>query len=112
MIKSVENSEHYIWGDNCDGWRLVQTESLSIIQERMPAHTEEQLHYHSRAQQFFYVLKGVATFDLDGDVLNVTENKGIHIKPNQRHKIMNKTDQDLEFIVISEPQSRGDRTEL
>lgn len=112
MIKSVENSEHYTWGNNCDGWRLVQTESLSVIEESMPPHTEEQLHYHDKAQQFFYILKGTATFETEDGFVDVEANKGIHIQPGKKHRIINNTDQPLRFIVISEPQSRGDRTVL
>jgi hypothetical protein len=52
-IKSTDNTEHYIWGDNCDGWHLLKSDSLSIIQEKMPAQTSEGLHFHNTAQQFF-----------------------------------------------------------
>jgi len=38
-IKNTNNAEHYLWGDNCDGWHLLKTDSLSIIQENMPPDT-------------------------------------------------------------------------
>jgi hypothetical protein len=38
MKISKHNAEHYIWGDNCDGWRLVKIPDLSVIHERMPPH--------------------------------------------------------------------------
>lgn len=111
-LKTIENSEHYIWGDSCDGWHLLKTNSLSIIQEKMPPNTSETLHFHKNAQQFFYILKGVAAFEVEGELFDVSEKQGFHIKPNQKHKIFNKTANDLEFIVISEPKSHGDRTNL
>jgi len=40
------------------------------------------------------------------------ENQGIHIKPNQKHKLFNKSQKNLEFIVVSEPKSHGDRVNL
>jgi hypothetical protein len=52
-IKNTDNSEHYIWGENCDGWHLLKSDSLSVIQEKMPPGTKESLHFHSKAQQFF-----------------------------------------------------------
>ncbi len=52
-VTSKQNSEHYVWGNNCDGWHLLKTDSLSIIQENMPPNTHENLHFHSHAQQFF-----------------------------------------------------------
>jgi|TARA_B110000261_G_C12926766_1_gene294785 hypothetical protein len=53
MKKSKENSEHYNWGNNCSGWYLVKSESLSVIEELMPPKTHEIKHYHNNSQQFF-----------------------------------------------------------
>lgn len=111
-VKIIENAEHYIWGDNCDGWHLLKADSLSVIQERMPKGTLESLHFHEKSQQFFYILKGVATFELEGEFFDVNANQGFHIQPNQKHRISNNTENDLEFLVISEPKSHGDRINL
>lgn len=111
MLKSKENSEHYKWGNNCDGWHLVKSQSLSIIEELMPPHTEEQAHYHEKSQQFFKILKGTATFHFKDEVIKVPAGKGIHIPAKVQHQIKNEKDSNLEFIVISEPTTRGDRIE-
>jgi mannose-6-phosphate isomerase-like protein (cupin superfamily) len=55
--------KHYLWGNNCDGWNLVDQPGLSVKMERMPPHTAEEAHYHERARQFFFILKGTATFE-------------------------------------------------
>jgi hypothetical protein len=47
------------------GGTLWTNASLSVKQERMPAGTSEALHYHEHAQQFFFILKGTATFEID-----------------------------------------------
>ncbi|WP_300675701.1 cupin domain-containing protein [Soonwooa sp.] len=112
IAKSTQTSEHYTWGDHCDGWHLLKTDSLSVIQERMPPKTEESLHFHQKSQQFFYILKGVATFEVEGETVIVNSNQGLHIKPNTNHRIFNREDFDLEFLVISEPKSHGDRVNL
>lgn len=109
MKKSTDNSTHYTWGAACDGWHLLQTDSLSIIQEKMPPGTSEQLHYHNHAQQFFYILSGEATFELNGEKILVEAGKGIHIPAKAIHNISNRTDLDLTFIVASEPKSHGDK---
>jgi len=111
-IKNTDNSEHYIWGENCDGWHLLKSDSLSVIQEKMPPGTKESLHFHSMAQQFFYILKGTATFEVDNQLYVVEENSGFHIQVSQKHRIFNRTNQDLEFLVISQPKSHGDRINL
>ena len=53
-----ESAPHYGWGEGCDGWHLVRTPELSVIQERMPPGTSEVRHRHGRARQFFFVLSG------------------------------------------------------
>ena len=112
MIRSTQNTEHYTWGDNCDGWHLLRSDSLSVIQECMPPGTAEQRHYHSKAQQLFYILSGTATFEVEGELKTVEAHESIHISPGQKHCIANNGDEDLHFLVISEPKSHGDRVNL
>jgi len=38
---STATAEHYTWGDACDGWFLVRTPELQIIEERMPPGASE-----------------------------------------------------------------------
>ncbi|HVW96565.1 MAG TPA: cupin domain-containing protein [Mucilaginibacter sp.] len=109
MITSAANAEHYIWGNQCDGWHFLKSDTLSVIQERMPPGTSEQLHYHHVAQQLFYVLTGEATFEIEGGIFTVRENQSIHIAANKKHRIMNNGGADLCFLVVSEPKSHGDR---
>ncbi len=109
MKKSKENSEHYNWGNNCSRWHLVKSESLSVIEELMPPKTQEKKHYHNNSQQFFRILNGKATFEIENEIIEVECGKGIHIPPKVKHRIRNDQSENLEFIVISEPTTRGDR---
>jgi len=111
-VTDINSSEHYTWGQNCDGWHFVKTENLSIIKETMPKGTQEKLHYHKKSQQFFFILSGEATFEIEGTIYTVNQNQGISVSPNEKHKIKNNTDTDLEFIVVSNPISHGDRINL
>jgi quercetin dioxygenase-like cupin family protein len=112
MIISTENAEHYSWGDLCDGWHLLRSDSLSVIQERMPPHTNEELHFHNYAQQIFYILSGVAAFEVEGEIKAVNAGQSIHILPKTKHRILNNGESDLHFLVISEPKAHGDRVNL
>ena len=107
---SIRNSERYFWGNNCEGWHLVKTNELSVIQERMPIGTSEVKHYHSIARQFFYVLSGTAVFEIESSRLTVNQNEGIEIPPQVPHKIINESESELIFLVVSQPKSHGDRT--
>ena len=109
MPISKETGRHYIWGGNCDGWHLVETDSLSVIEERIPPGGGEVLHYHERSQQFFYILAGVATFEADGVETAVSPGEGYHVRPGTQHRIRNLGADDLRFLVISQPKSHGDR---
>jgi mannose-6-phosphate isomerase-like protein (cupin superfamily) len=100
---------HYEWGNGCDGWVLLDTESLSVKQERMPAMTEEALHYHEKAQQFFFILKGIASFEIEDKGIQVKAGEGLHIEAGKKHRIINNTADDIEFILSSQPSTNGDR---
>lgn len=104
-------AQHYTWGEGCDGWHLLKDARLSVIEERMPPGTAERPHHHQRAQQFFYVLSGTATFELEGESVTVGARQGLHIKAGAHHRVFNRGAEDLYFLVVSEPPSHGDRVD-
>ncbi len=112
-VVSRENPlHHYIWGDHCDGWNLVDGADLAVKMERMPGHTAEQEHYHETARQFFFILKGIAVFATAEGRIEVLTQQGLEIPPRLRHRILNESDTDLEFILCSQPSTSGDRINI
>ena len=111
-VTSNKLAEHYTWGNQCDGWHLVKSESLSVIQERVPSGCSESRHVHAKAEQFFFILSGIATMELEGETFRVKPNEGIHIPAGSRHQLSNQHDIDLVFTVTSTPPSHGDRIEI
>lgn len=111
MVKTKENSEHYIWGNLCDSWVLRDTPSLSVKQEKMPPDTAEKLHYHEMAEQLFHILSGEAVFYIDDEKFSVKTGESISILPQSKHYISNESTVDLEFLVISSPSTNNDRIE-
>lgn len=109
---SKHNAEHYQWGNNCDGWHLVKTSTLSVIQERVPPKCSEVRHYHAHSEQFFYVLSGIARLEIDGTVYRLTPENGAHVPAGTPHQLSNDGATDLEFTVTSTPPSHDDRVEL
>lgn len=107
-----ENSKSYKWGENCDSWIFVDNENLSVKSESMPSQTKERLHFHTKAQQFFYILRGTATFYISEKTELVNENEGMLIDPEIEHYIANETEKRLDFLVISQPTTNNDRTTI
>ncbi len=108
---SKAQGQHYQWGDGCEGWHLVRAQNLSVIEERMPPGTCEQRHWHARARQFFYVLAGTLTLEVEGVTHSLTARTGMELPQGTAHQAINETTSDVEFLVISEPPSHGDRHE-
>jgi mannose-6-phosphate isomerase-like protein (cupin superfamily) len=106
---SIETARRYAWGQDCDGWHLVQTESLSIIEERMPPEAFEKRHLHTKSRQFFFVLGGELTVEVDGEEHILRPSAGIEIAPGQAHQVSNRGKWDTWFMVTSQPPSHGDR---
>ena len=108
-VSKHSSLHHYKWGNDCDGWVLLDTDTLSVKQEKMPAQTSEVLHYHEKAQQFFFILKGIATFVVENESFTVHAGEGFLIKPGEKHRIINNTAEDIEFILSSQPSTNKDR---
>jgi len=108
---SAADAEHYTWGDNCDGWYLVRTATLNIIEEKMPPGTSETRHCHVHARQFFYVLGGELTMAVEHEEFTLRAGEGIEIAPGQVHQAINRGAEDARFLVTSQPPSHGDRME-
>lgn len=109
---SKDNAEHYVWGDNCDGWYLLNLQDMLVIHEKMPAGSFEKRHYHSVSRQFFFVLKGTLSMELEGELHQLAAHQGLEIPPQSKHQARNDSDTSVEFIVISHPTTRGDRADL
>lgn len=112
MVTSIESAEHYIWGEVCDGWRLLKRDDLSVIQERVPPGGAEVMHYHNVSRQFFYVLAGEGVIAFEDSVVHLKKGQGIEIAPTVKHQFKNQSDSDVYFLVISVPSTRGDRVNL
>jgi len=109
-IVSKENAPHYTWADQCDGWHLLGSPDLSVIEELVPPGSAETRHIHHQSRQFFYVLDGNATMEVNGVIHELGKDQGICIPPGAAHQLFNHTENNLRFLVISSPPSHGDRT--
>jgi len=108
---STQLASPYDWGDGCHGWHLVRAAGLSVSEERMPPGTREVRHWHARAVQFFYVLAGTLTLEVEGVVHHLAPRTGIELPQGTAHQVTNDSAAPVEFLVVTMPPSRGDRIE-
>ena len=106
---SIHSAEHYLWGNDCDGWHLVRSPDLSVIQERVPPGGRETRHAHARARQFFFVLEGEAVLEVGGQRHVLGAQTGLEIVPGAAHQFRNESAADVTFLVISQPPAQADR---
>lgn len=106
---SAGSAEHYVWGQGCDGWRLVDRDDLSVIEERVPAGGSEQWHVHDHAQQFFYLLSGAAEMRSSAGNVQLHPGVGVEVPAGVAHQFANTGEVEVRFLVVSAPSTRGDR---
>lgn len=109
VIISKREAEHYRWGQGCDGWHLVKASGLSVIHERMPSGAAEERHLHRTSRQFFFVLSGEVVLETGGQREALRAHEGVEVPPGIPHQVFNESDDDAEFVVVSQPPSHGDR---
>lgn len=109
---SVGSAAHYMFGGICDGWRLLDHEGLTVIEERMPPGGLEPWHLHERSRQFFYVRSGCITIDRKDGPTCLWAGEGLHVPPRVAHQVSNESGEDAVFLVISSPSTIGDRKEV
>jgi mannose-6-phosphate isomerase-like protein (cupin superfamily) len=112
VVSKYQSLNHYQWGNVCDSWNLVDNALLSVKQEMMPAGTSEQLHYHERSQQFFFILAGTATLEIEGKQIEVGAHEGFQVLSGEKHRIINNGKTNLEFILCSQPSISNDRINI
>lgn len=111
-VSSCATAPSYVWGEVCSGWRLLDAAGLSVIEELVPPGAAEVRHRHRLAQQFFYVLEGEASMELDGVVRTIRAGEGLAVPPGLAHRFSNRSPQPVRFLVVSAPTTRGDREDL
>ena len=112
LLKEVVNrgnAEHYVWGEVSDGWRLLDDEGLSVIEERVPSGAGEEWHVHDTADQFFYVLEGKAEMQTEAGSRQLAAGGGLHVQAGLAHRFFNPGSGDVRFLVVSAPNTRADR---
>ncbi len=107
-VINTSTAEHYLWGEGCSGWHLLQHDNFSIIEECVPPGQKEQRHFHSVSRQFFYILQGEAIMELDGHEFVLGIQQGIEIPPRAAHQSVGCVlVQDRKIVALGHTQPPG-----
>lgn len=109
---SLQDAEHYLWGQKCDGWWLKKDGLFTVIVEHMPPGTFEQKHFHQTTEQFFYCLEGTLAIQCKESDYMLKPGEGLSIRAGVIHKVMNLSDESVRFLVVSCPNSHKDRVDV
>jgi len=83
----------------------VQNQSLA--EAFLPATGSTQRHYHRLSEEFYFILEGGGTMEIDGERREVVSGDAILIPPGAWHQITASTD--LRFLCCcAPPYSHGD----
>ena len=75
----------------------------------MPPGASEVRHFHTNAQQFFFILSGQAEMETKSERILLLAGQGVAIPPCTLHQFRNHSEEPVRFLVISQLSSYGDR---
>lgn len=92
------------------GEHLGDTTKHSFGHVVIPHGCSSALHYHPEAEETYYILKGNAKILIDGEEHHLSPGDAVLINPPERHQILTKGQEDLEFIVVCAPAWEPDNS--
>jgi mannose-6-phosphate isomerase-like protein (cupin superfamily) len=75
----------------------------SLAEIRHPPGTASVEHYHTEAEEVYYIIGGCGTVRIDGQSTHVRSGDIVVVAPGQRHKIWPSGDADLVMLVTCVP---------
>ena len=57
-------------------------------------------HYHDTQDELYFVHRGTATFEVDGEEHTVGEGGLVHVESTTPRRVSNKTDEDLVLFIV------------
>jgi mannose-6-phosphate isomerase-like protein (cupin superfamily) len=65
-----------------------------------PPGFEGPAHFHDRQDELYFVHRGTATFEIEGEEYTVGEGGLVHVESTTPRRISNKTDKDLVLLIV------------
>jgi mannose-6-phosphate isomerase-like protein (cupin superfamily) len=75
----------------------------SLAEARLPVGASTQEHFHPRAEEIYYITRGVGKIRIENETRKVKVGDAIAIPPGQKHKLWNTGTQTLRLLCCCAP---------
>ncbi len=75
----------------------------SLAEAQLPAGTATQRHFHKLSEEFYFILDGSGSMEIDGETAPVTAGDAILIPPGAWHQITAAPEAGLRFLCCCAP---------
>ena len=75
----------------------------SLAEARLPVGASTQEHYHSKAEEIYYITHGTGRIRIEGEMRDVEPGDAIAIPPGQKHKLWNTGKETLRLLCCCAP---------
>ncbi len=75
----------------------------SLAEARLPVGGSTQEHYHSQAEEIYYITHGQGRMRIEGEEREVRAGDAVAILPGQRHKLWNTGPEPLRLLCCCAP---------
>ena len=82
---------------------LARLARHTLAEIRHPPGTASREHYHTQAEEVYYVLEGQGEIRIDGETQAIGSGDVVEIVAGQRHKLWQRGESDLVLVVTCVP---------
>ena len=75
----------------------------SLAEARLPVGASTQEHFHSHAEEIYYITHGAGKIRIEGETREVGAGDAIAILPGKKHKLWNTGDETLRLLCCCAP---------
>jgi mannose-6-phosphate isomerase-like protein (cupin superfamily) len=75
----------------------------------MPPGASDLPHFHRLARQLFFVLEGRLQIEVNQERFDLEAGDSLVVPPERIHRVHNRSDSDVLFLLVSAPSTTGDR---
>jgi len=114
-IKNLDEVPPFITKDGSEIRELLAhrnsvIRNQSLAEARLPVGASTQEHFHTRAEEIYFITHGTGRMRIEGELRDVKPGDAIAIPPGQKHKLWNTGSETLRLLCCCAPAYEHDDT--